>query len=301
VTEKNTEILDVKLFSKFSNLYLIARNIVEGFISGLHKNIHRGSSIEFFEHRKYVPGDDLRYIDWKIFARTDRFYIKTFNEETNLKSYILLDVSNSMNFQTTELNKLQYAIYLAASLSYMMINQKDAVGLVLFDSEIKTFIHPGSTKNHLYNIMKILQEIKPGKETSISKILKEIALHEKKRGLIILISDLLDNPSDIMKYLSLFKYNHHDVIVFHILDQQEIFLSMEGSYQFIDMETGEKLNADTVSLRKIYRQTIEEHISYYKKECARKNISYALANTSTKFDKFLWTYLETRTKIKGTK
>lgn len=296
--EKNTETLDFHLFSRFSNLYLVAKNVVEGFISGLHKSPHKGSSIEFFEHRKYVPGDDIRYLDWKVFARTDRFYIKTFREETNLKSYVLLDISNSMNFTTTGLTKLQYGVYLAASLSYLMINQKDAVGLVLFDSGIKTFIKPASTRVHLYNIMEILKTIKSGEETSISKILKEIALSEKKRGLIILISDLLDEPEDVIKHLSLFKHKHHDVIVFHILDPEEISLSMEGNYQFIDMETGEKLDADAVSLRKAYRQAIEGYVSFYKKECAKKNISYTLANTLTNFDRFLWTYLEMRTKGK---
>ncbi len=295
---KNSEFLDSRMFSRFSNLYLMAKSMVEGFISGLHKSIHKGYSVEFFEHRKYVPGDDLRYIDWKVFARTDRLYIKTFREETNLKSYILLDTSNSMSFSTSTLSKLQYGVYLAASLSYLMISQKDAVGLVLFDSGIRTLIKPASTKNHLYKIMETLQTITPGEKTSISKILNEMALYEKKRGLIILISDLLDSPENVMKYLSLFKHKHHDVIVFHVLDPEEISLSMEGSYQFIDMETGEKLNADALSLRKAYRQTMEEHISFYKKECAKKNISYTLAKTLTPFDKFLWTYLETRAKIK---
>ena len=295
---KNTEPLDFHLFSKFPNLYLVAKNVVEGFISGLHKSIHKGSNVEFFEHRKYVPGDDIRYLDWKVFARTDRFYVKIFREDTNLKSYVLLDISNSMTFTTTGLTKLQYGIYLAASLSYLMINQKDAVGLVLFDSGIKTFIKPASTNAHLYNIMETLKTIKPGKETSISKILNEIALYEKKGGLIILISDLLDKPEDVIKRLSLFKHNHHDVIIFHVLDPEEILLSMEGSYQFIDMETGEKLDADAVSLRKTYQQAMEEHVSFYKKECAKKNISYTLANTLTAFDRFLWTYLEARAKRK---
>ena len=296
--EKRIDLLDPQVLTKLSNLSLVARNVVEGFISGLHRSFHKGFSIEFSEHREYVPGDDLRYIDWKVFARTDRLYVKVFREETNLRSYILLDASNSMSFASNGLTKLQYGVYLAASLSYLMINQKDAAGLVVFDSGIRTFVKPASTMSHLHNIMEALQAVGPGKETSLGKVLNEVATHGKKRGLVILISDLLDDPESVMKGLAHFKHRHHDVVVFHVLDPAEIFLSMDGSHEFIDMETGERLSADVLSMRKTYRESIKEYLSFYRRKCAEKDIGYALADTSTPFDRFLSAYLERRAKLK---
>ncbi|HDN97886.1 MAG TPA: DUF58 domain-containing protein, partial [bacterium] len=214
--ENRKKLLDPKFLAKISNLYLVARTVVEGFISGLHRSLYKGFSVEFFEHREYSAGDDLRYLDWKVFARTDRLYLKTFREETNVKGYILLDTSASMGYRSKEISKLEYGIFLSASLSYLMISQKDAVGLITFDKDIKSFIKPMSTTFHLHTLIENLKNLKPGRETSLSDVLNKIATAIKRRSLIILISDLFDEPESVMKGLSHFKSKHHEIIVFHI-------------------------------------------------------------------------------------
>jgi len=287
-------IFDPGTLIKFSNLPLIAKTVVEGFISGLHRSPHRGFSIEFSEHREYTPGEDLRYLDWKVFGRTDRFYIKVFKEETNLKAYILLDVSSSMNYASKSVTKLQYAIMLASILSYLMIKQKDAVGLVTFDTEIKDFIKPVSTVSHLQNIFGILEKIEPGKETSVGTVLDKIARNIKKRSLIILLSDLMDEQGSIVKGLSHFRYRHHEVIVLHLLDPAEIKLPFAGDCEFRDMESGEKVLANIDYIRETYHELMKEFLGSMRKSCAEKRIEYALAATDVGFDQFLYNYLKSR-------
>ncbi len=296
--ESPKKLLDPKVLVKLSNLYLVARTVVEGFISGLHRSLYKGFSVEFFEHREYSPGDDLRYLDWKVFARTDRLYLKTFREETNVKGYILLDTSASMGYRSEEISKLEYGIFLAASLSYLMISQKDAVGLITFDKDINSFVKPMSTTLHLHNLIENLKNLKPGRETSLSDVLNKIAPTIKRRSLIILISDLFDDPQSVMKGLSHFKYKHHEIIVFHILDPSEIIFPFSGQYEFVDMETGERIVADADYIRGTYRNLLNEFLNFYKVNCSQKNISYALGRTDTPFDYFLYQYLSRRAKYK---
>ncbi|MCK5032862.1 MAG: DUF58 domain-containing protein [Calditrichia bacterium] len=268
--------------------------IVEGFIIGLHKSPFHGFSVEFSQHRPYNPGDSLKYIDWKIFGRTDRFYIKQFEEETNLKATILLDVSNSMSYSSGKISKLEYGKYLAASLTYMMLMQRDAVGMTLFDSKIKQYLPPRSVTSYLQPILKQLEIIQPGADTDISQVLHEIADRIKRRGLIILISDLLDEPEKVLSSLRHFRHNKHEVLLFHILDPLELSFKFEGDIQFEDLESGENIRTFPWYIQNEYKNEINEFINYYKKNCLENRIDYQLVETSTSFDNALIEYLVKR-------
>lgn len=301
--EKPDNLLDPKVLAKFSNLYMVAKAVVEGFISGLHKSPFKGFSVEFSEHREYSPGDDLRYLDWKVFGRTDRLYIRVFKEETNVKSYILLDTSASMQYKgvsqkSSGISKLDYGILLAASLSYLMVNQKDAVGLVLFDSGIEKVINPASTTKHLHYLIENLKAIHGGGKTDLGQVMHRFAPNIKRRSLIILISDLFADREAVMKGLSHFRYKHNEVIVFHILDKSEILLPFRGNFEFVDSETGERIRADPLFIQKAYSKTFDEFLNFYRKNCADRNIAYAQTTTETPFDYFLYNYLQKRTKYK---
>ncbi|MBN1561396.1 DUF58 domain-containing protein, partial [candidate division KSB1 bacterium] len=204
--------------SKLANLNLVARLVVEGFITGLHKSPYHGFSVEFAEHRQYMPGDEIKHIDWKVYAKTDRHFIKQFEEETNLKSYMLLDSSASMGYTSHALSKLEYSSYLVAALSYLMLKQRDSVGLVTFDEKIRTFMPPRSVKSYLTLILKELHKTTSHERTNVAATLHQMAERIHRRGLIILFSDLLDNPQKVMSGLKHFRHKKHEVIVFHILD-----------------------------------------------------------------------------------
>ena len=292
--QDNKGYLIPEVLSKLSNLELIAKMIVEGFIIGLHKSPFHGFSVEFSQHRPYNPGDSLKYIDWKIFGRTDRFYIKQFEEETNLKATILLDVSNSMSYSSGKISKLEYGKYLAASLTYMMLMQRDAVGMTLFDSKIKQYLPPRSVTSYLQPILKQLEIIQPGADTDISQVLHEIADGIKRRGLIILISDLLDEPEKVLSSLRHFRHNKHEVLLFHILDPLEISFKFEGDIQFEDLESGENIRTFPWYIQNEYKNEINEFINYYKKNCLENRIDYQLVETSTSFDNALIEYLVKR-------
>ncbi len=292
------KILDPKVLAKLSNLYLVARTVVEGFIAGVHRSIYKGFSVEFFEHREYSPGDDLKYLDWKVFGRTDRLSLKTFREETNLESYILLDISNSMNYKSAQVSKLEYGTFLAASLSYLMLKQRDAVGLVTFDSQVRTLIKPSSSPLQLHHLIENLKKIESRERTSIGEVLHKIARNIKRRSLIILISDLLDRPNEIINGLTHFIHKHHEVIVFHILDSAELSFPFRGQYEFVDSETKEKVRADALSIKPVYQKLFQDFLDFYKKSCAERKIEYARAVTETPLNQFLYQYLSRRAQYK---
>ncbi|HPP12325.1 MAG TPA: DUF58 domain-containing protein, partial [bacterium] len=279
--QQSSRLLDPKVLSKLSGLYLVAKTVVEGFISGLHRSLYRGFSVEFAGHREYVAGDDLRYLDWKVFGRTDRTYIRVFREETNVKTHLLLDISRSMEYSSGPVSKKQYAIWLAACLSYLMISQKDAVGLVVFDTDIRRLVKPASTTSHLHHLLSNLEHLPGGTTTSLSSVLHLIASNIKRRSLIILISDLLDEPEEVIRGLVHFRHHHHEIIVFHILDPAELEFSFTGQFQFLDMETGERLDGDGLALRAGYQKAMANFLHRYQKQCAANNISYARAITRT--------------------
>ena len=290
-------ILTPEIISRLNNLSLKARYVVEGFIVGLHKSPYHGFSVEFSEHRAYGVGDEIRHIDWKLWGKTDRFFIKQFEEETNLKSYLLIDQSLSMTYKSEFVSKLEYAQILAASLSYLMLKQQDAVGLTLFDDQIRVNIPPRSKRSHLNIILSQMQNIKAGPETSISPVLHQMAEAIKKRGLIILISDLFDDPEKVFSGLQHFRYKGHEVVVFHILDPQELKLEFSQRTRFRDMESGEEIITDPWYIKSDYQKSLEHFCYYFKTNCRKKNIDYVRLSTETPLDSALSEYLIKRKRI----
>jgi uncharacterized protein (DUF58 family) len=283
---------------KLANLNLVARQVVEGFISGLHRSPHRGFSVEFSEHREYSPGDDLRHLDWVAYGRTDRYYIKQYEQETNLRAYILLDVSGSMNYRyEVPSTKFQYGCFLAACLSYLMARQQDVVGLVAFDEKTRLHLPPASTPAHQDRIFTGLEQITPGKVTAIASTFHELAERIAKRGLIIIISDLYDEPSAVMKALQHFCYKRHQLIVFHVFDPAELDLPFKRITNFQDLETGEKLQVDPRMVREGYKAEVQAFIDRYRKECSDRKIEYQVASTATPYDRMLLNYLARRRRL----
>ena len=282
-----------------SNLNLVARLVVEGFITGLHKSPYHGFSVEFAEHRQYMPGDDIKHIDWKVYGKTDRYFVKQFEEETNLKSYILLDASASMGYASQNISKLQYSSYVSAALAYLMLKQRDAVGLTTFAESMKTYLPPRSVNSYLTLILKELAGTKSRAQTNIAETLHQMAERISRRGLVILFSDLFDDPKRVMSGLKHFRHKKHEVIVFHILDPMERFFNFKRDGLFEDMESGEKLATQPWHIRGEYRKLMSQFIDYYKKECLANRIDYILMDTSERFDHALLHYLIKRKRIGG--
>ncbi len=277
---------------------LRARLVVEGFIAGLHRSPYHGFSVEFAEHRPYMPGDEIRHLDWKIYGRTDRFYIKQYEEETNLKAYLIVDSSSSMGYASPgHLPKVQYAAYLAASLAYMMIKQQDAVGLTLFDETINTFLPPHATKAYLKQILVSLDRVKAGNGTVAGRSLHLVAERIKRRGLVIILSDLFDNPDEIIAALKHFRHKKNEVIVMHVLDPLERTFAFGNDATFKDMETHEQMVTQPWFIQKSYREAMEAFIERYKRECREHHIDYVLLDTQTPFDVALLRYLSKRQRI----
>jgi uncharacterized protein (DUF58 family) len=279
---------------RMGKLNLIARTAVEGFITGLHKSPHHGFSVEFSEHREYTTGDDLRHLDWVALARTDRYYIKRYEQETNLRAHILLDVSGSMEYGSGEVTKFEYACRLASMIAYLMVRQQDMVGLVTFDEAIRAHLPPGSTATHLDRVFTALEEQTPGGLTAVSQTFHDLAEKIARRGLIIIISDLYDEPADVMRALRHFRHKKHQVIVFHVFDQAELDLPFGKLVTFVDMETTEKLQIDPKFVREEYRRQINEFVSQYRRDCSDSAIEYIVASTATPYDAMLRSYLAGR-------
>ena len=296
--------------AKLGRLNIVARAVVEGFITGLHRSPYHGFSVEFSDHRKYVAGDDLRALDWKTLARTDRYYIKQYEEETNLRSMILLDASASMNFGTGEMTKFDYGCFMAASLAFLMVRQQDSVGLVVFDREVRTFLPPRSSTPHLNLLLQSLEAAEPGELTDLAETFHNLAERIRRRGLIIIISDLYHGPDkqdqetfepvprSVVRALSHFRHKRHEVILFHVMDPSEIELPFRRLSDFVDMETGGRIQVDPRYARQEYLRLVqEEFIGGYRRECATQNIDYVLANTSMPYDVMLQRYLSKRKRL----
>ena len=286
------------MVAKLNNMQLRARLVVEGYMIGYHKSPYHGFSVEFAEHRSYGHGDEVRHIDWKLYGKTDRYYVKRFEEETNVRSHILLDSSQSMKFGSGSVNKLSYATYLSAALTYLMLSQKDAVGLVLFDEKIKKFIPPKSTQSHSNIIMKTLEKVTPGYDTQIQPVLDSMAEQIRKRGLIILISDLLDDPEKVLMGLKHFRYNKQEIIVFHLMDPEEYNFDFGERIQFTDMESGESITTDPWHIRKAYKNQIDHFNKTYQYGCRNLKIDYVPLFTNQPLDIALNEFLNKRQKLK---
>ncbi len=295
MTNGEKSYFDPLVLARLANLYLRARWVVEGIMSGIHRSRSKGFSVEFEEHREYSPGDEIRRIDWKALGKFDRYFIKEYEDETNLRAYLILDTSASMNYASNGITKFEYGCILTASLAYLILKQQDAAGLVTFSNQIESFIPPKAKRGYLIEILHALEERKPSGETSVGKILLEVAGKMKRRGLVILVSDLLDEPEEILKGLRLFRFKGNDVIVFHLLDSAELDLPFDGNILFEDMEEANlKVTADPQAIRKIYRKVVEEYIEQLRKECRENSIDYQLLSTSAPLDHALVSYLSWR-------
>ncbi|HWX77275.1 MAG TPA: DUF58 domain-containing protein [Candidatus Acidoferrales bacterium] len=291
--EKNY--FDPKVLAGISNLYLRARWVVEGMMSGVHRSRAKGFSVEFEEHREYSPGDEIRRIDWKALGKFDRYFIKEYEDETNLRAYLVLDTSASMDYASNGVTKFDYGCTLAASLAYLILKQQDAAGLVTFSSRVEAFIPPKAKRDYLIQILHALENRGPAGETNVGKILEDIGGQIKRRGLVILVSDLLDEPEQILKGLRLFRFKGNDVIVFHLLDQAELDLPFDGNILFEDLEAANlKVVADPRSIRNTYREVVQEFINEMRKQCRDSSIDYQLISTSTPLDQALASYLSWR-------
>src|SRR5713101_901677 len=258
-----------KVIRQVSRLDLRAKFIVEGFLAGLHASPFHGFSVEFSEHRKYVPGDDLKDLDWNIYAKTDKYYLKKFEAETNLTGYLVMDLSASMAYTyRQELTKFEYAICLAAALGYLMIHQQDPVGLVTFDARIQTSISPRSKRTQLGTILAVLANLKPAGQTDVAHCLHQLAVMVRSKSLVLLFSDLFGEPAPVLESLHHLRHRGNEVILFHILDEAEVHFPFEGIIEFEDVEEHDRLTIDARGMRSDYLQTLGEFQEFYRTECA---------------------------------
>ncbi len=289
--------LNPETVAKLNNIELKARLVVEGFIAGLHRSPYHGFSVEFAEYRPYRFGDEIRKIDWKVFGKTDKYYVKQYEEETNLRAIIAVDRSASMAYSSNGISKFEYASYLAAALAYLLVNQRDAVGLALFDSELRTFLPPSSKRTYLNAILKTLDSARPSNETKLSKALDSLAERVKRRGLAVVISDFLDDYESATKALQHFRHNKNEVLAFQILDPREIDFDFGKAAIFKDVETGETKTADSRQLRKAHEKTARKFIERLKRYCRTQNIDYNLILTSDPFDKAMKEFIAKRKRM----
>ena len=284
--------------AKIDSLEMKARLVVEGFITGLHRSPYHGFSVEFAEHRQYRPGDEIRHLDWKVFARSEKYYIKQYEEETNLRSMIIVDSSASMKYASQgNITKFEYASYLAASLSYLLISQRDAAGLALYDDGIRTFLPARSKQSYLSELMRTLDSTEPSNTTGTAAALDEIAERIRRRGLVVVISDFFDDTQSVLKALSHFRHKNHDIIVFQLLDPKELDFKFGPAAHFIDMETAEEMVTQPQQIQKSYAEAMHTFTQNLKKGCRNLNVDYNLIVTNDPFDKALREFVAKRSKL----
>jgi uncharacterized protein (DUF58 family) len=293
-------ILDPKLLLNLFSLSLRAKMVVEGILSGIHSSKYKGFSLDFSHHREYTIGDELRFIDWKIYGKSDKYVVKQFREDTSLKAYILLDISKSMNYTGDEKNiikKIEYAQILSAALSYLMISQHDSVGMFLFDSKIQKIIPSDRGYNHLHYIFHELENIKIQNESQIYNSLLEFGKYLKRRSLIIIISDLLEEKEKLWDMIKHLRASKHEIILFHVLDKKELFLDQAGKMEFVDIESEDKDIIYADDIKDEYSEIVKEFLSFYKDKCRKFNIDYHLFTTDIPIAKALTFYLSMREKM----
>jgi uncharacterized protein (DUF58 family) len=299
MADATNKFLDPKVLNKITRLDLKARHIVEGFMGGMHKSPYHGFSVEFAEHREYAPGDDLKHLDWKVFGRTDRLYIKEYELETNLRAHILLDTSESMDYGSKETTKLELASHIAASMAYLILRQQDSVGMVCFDKEVKSFLPTSSSMGHLRPILGTLAQSQGQNKTDLGAVLNTLAERIQRRGLIILISDLFDKPETILKSLQHFSHKRHDVIVFHVLDEYELTFPFERMTLFEGLEEYPKLLVDPRALRRAYLEEVNRFCEEMRRGCVKQMVDYVRVTTDQDLDVELTKYLAGRLSIRG--
>jgi uncharacterized protein (DUF58 family) len=292
-----TRFIDPSALAKISSLELVARTVVEGFISGLHRSPHLGFSVDFAEYRPYRPGDDIRKIDWKVFGRLDRLFVKEYEGETNTSIYLILDCSRSMAYGSRGILKLEYGQFLAASLAYFAFKQRDSVGFVSFDEQVKEFVPARGSVGHLNTVLHAVERTRTGDRSNFIKSLVSAAERIRRKGIAILISDLYDETQNVIDGLRHFAFRGNDVIVFHLLDPTEIGFDFDQSAQFVDLETRAEMHVIPDYIRQEYRKIIKDQTVFLEKECQKDRIDYALLNISQPLDHALFTYLLRREQL----
>jgi uncharacterized protein (DUF58 family) len=286
--------LSPEVLARISSLELLARTVVEGFISGLHRSPFTGFSTEFAEYRQYMPGDDVRYLDWKLLGRTDRYYIKKYRADTNAQCHILIDASASMRYTTTGVTKLQYAQFVGSSLAYLANKQQDAVGLIAFDQEVRTHVPAQNRTGHMRTIFGRMEQLEAGNETCLSHMLHVAAERITRRGIIVVLSDFYDEPEAIISALQHLRFKGNDVIVFHVLDKNETDFEFTEPVLLEDSETEEQIHVMPDILADGYRSTIREHIERLREGAAQNKIDYELLTTDKPLDYALFSFLAKR-------
>jgi len=279
---------------RISRMELRARHIVEGFLAGMHRSPYFGQSVEFLQHREYAAGDDLRHVDWKVWARQDRLTVKQYEEDTNLRCTMLVDVSNSMRYGRGPLSKYEYACTLAASLTYLLLKQQDAVGCVAFDERVRTTVPTRSKRNHIHSVIEALNVSGPGDKTDMYSVLRAVTETYPRRGMMILISDLLADTEGTVRGLKLLRQRGHDVLVFHIMDDDELDFPFTGPTRFEGLESDDFLNCNPRALRDGYLKSLAEFLDNVRHACAQATIDYALIRTSDPLDASLASYMSNR-------
>jgi len=300
-------LLRSEALGRISRLELIARGMVSGFITGRHTSPYKGASVEFAEHRSYVPGDDIRDLDWRVFGKSDRYYVKQYIEETNLRATVLVDASASMKYtgdvaakiDGQPVSKFEYARYLAAALTYLLINQQDAVGLVTYDTELRKYIPPRSSARHLRAILQELDASEPGGETTLAPVFHDIAERIHRRGLVIIISDLFDDEQEIIKALHHFRYRNHEVLVLHVMADEELTFPFNRFSDFRDLEhLIPNAELDPLSIKSAYLEQVRHFVQTLEEACGQMEIDYVPMNTKTPFEISLSSFLAARQRQK---
>ncbi|MBZ5495291.1 MAG: DUF58 domain-containing protein [Acidobacteriia bacterium] len=292
-----TRFIDPATLTRISSLELVARTVVEGFISGLHRSPHLGFSVNFAEYRHYRPGDDIRKIDWKVFGRTDRFYVKEYEGETNTGVNLVLDCSRSMAYGSQGITKLEYGQFLTACLAYFAFKQRDSVGFSAYDDRVRELVPARGSIGHLNTVLHAIERLHPEARSSFARPLVEVADRLRRRGMVIVVSDLYDDAEQVMIGLRNLAFRGNDVIVFHVLDPAELRFEFDKSAQFVDMETYEEMHVIPDFLRHEYLKLIRGQIAVYEKECQKDRMDYMLIDTSQPLDQALFTYLARRSQL----
>jgi uncharacterized protein (DUF58 family) len=287
---------DPQTLARLKGLELRARTIVEGYVAGVHRSPYHGFSVEFAEHREYVPGDDIRYIDWKVFGKTDKFYLKQYEQETNLITYLVLDTSESMRYQGPQaaMSKLEYAKCAAAAIAYLVLNQQDSVGLTTFDDEVRAMVRPSSNPSHIKQLVHVMTETVPQRKTSTGPILHDLAERLKKRGVTVVISDLFDDVPRIISGLKHFRHRRHEVIVLQVLDPAEIDFPFQQTTLFMGLEQLPQVLTDPRTLRKAYLKEFNQFLRDVQSGCRENQIDYVPLRTDQSLDVVLSAYLASR-------
>jgi uncharacterized protein (DUF58 family) len=286
---------DPTTLARYGHLVLVARNLVEGFLTGVHKSPYKGFSVEFAEHRQYYPGDEIRHIDWRAYGKTDRYYVKEYEEETNLKAHLLVDASGSMGYKGKHASKFHYAQYIAASLAYLMLHQRDAVGLAIHDTRVRRLIAPRANSKHLLHVLRALEETQPGGETALAPLWHQTAEQIKQRGLVVILSDCFEQVEPLLRALQHFRHRRHEVLLFHILAPEEIEFPFKKWTEFRNLEVaGNKVLVDPNRLRKEYLQNFQRFCKELREAAGRAQVDYNLLRTDEPVDRALGVYLTKR-------